>query len=134
MKKCYLITLVNYLTIVALSFLFFAACQENKEDIVVETPKPFKGTVVGEEYCQIDDIGYLIELEYPLNIGKDIYYYGVHHQNVVIVYYIALSEGCIIEGLFHFLPKDGIRLCTHEFTQYNVPTIVIDSIISLKNH
>ncbi len=133
MKKCNLITSVNILTIVALSIILFTACQENKEDIVVKDTKPFKGTVVGEEYCQIDDIGYLIELEYPLNIGKNIYYYGVHHQNVVIVYDIALSEGCIIEGLFHFLPKDGIRLCTHEFTQYNVPTIVIDSIINLKN-
>ncbi len=133
MKKCNLITSVNILTIVALSIILFTACQENKEDIVVETPKTFKGTVVGEEYCTIDDIGYLIELEYPLNIGKNIYYYGVHHQNVVKVYDIALSEGCTIEGLFHFLPKDSTRWCTCEFQRFNVPTIVINSIISLKN-
>ncbi len=132
MKECNLITLVNYLTIVALSFLFFAACQEKKEDIVVETSKTFKGTVVGEEYCTIDDIGYLIELEYPLNIGNNIYYYE-HHQNVVKVYDIALSEGSIVEGLFHFLPKDSTRWCTCEFQRFNAPTIVIDSIINVQN-
>jgi hypothetical protein len=113
--------------IAMLSVGLFFACEEKDENNTKNNTLAFKGKLIGTETCSSGVIGYLIELDYPSNIGRSIDFDG-ERQNVVKTYNnIALPLNSTIEGNLQVLNQPIDRVCQALYAQFNVPEIVIIS-------
>ncbi len=119
MKKFNIIVIVAMIIIATV--LLLAQCTEQKGGTI-------EGRVIEYENCTYDNKGYLIEVQNPRGIGKDVFLCGTQYSNVVKTYsqpINTLQIGDQVIGKWHFLKDSSCRVCTDEDQVYNVPEIVI---------
>lgn len=104
--------------------LLFTSC-ENVDDF------NFEGTVIGYEICtSYQDMGYLVNLDYPKNIGGEFTTSGETFSNVLVIYQAnyQLRHKEKISGTI-YLDEDYARsYCTRIYTDRDVPEAVFTSL------
>lgn len=110
------------LTVIAT--LALSSC-ENVEDF------SFKGTVIGYEICtSYQDLGYLVDLEYPENIGGEFTTSGETFDNVLVVYqaHYQLKNRETISGTIYLEENFAKSYCNRTYTDRDVPEAVFTSL------
>ncbi|MGB4655172.1 MAG: hypothetical protein WBH98_07050 [Bacteroidales bacterium] len=163
MKKFNLIKIVVAAIVVALNLSLMFACSKDNNDTtnakntqnveevnnqdeeeIEDSILEFKGIVFGEEMCWGNSIGYLIELETPINVGKRVFYGPKERQNVVkayndiakfkipdeIIKNVTAKDEITVEGLFHLPEVQPSRVCTAMYPVFDVPEVIIDTVFT----
>lgn len=97
-----------------------ASCKRNYEEIYV------KGRVVGAEMCSSNRLGYLMEMEYPAEIGDTITTYYGHFNNAVMAYEAPrrLEKDEVVYGVA-YVTRDYAALHCVGLYNYTLPEIVL---------
>ena len=108
----------------AITALLFTSC-ENVDDF------PFEGTVIGYEICtSLQDLGYLVNLDYPENIGGEFTSSGETFSNVLVVYQAnyLLRDRDRISGTIYLDENYAKSYCNRKKTDRDVPEAVFTSL------
>lgn len=112
-------------TILTIIFVLLLTSCKNIEDF------PIEGTVIGYEFCtSYQDLGYLIDLEYPQNIGGTFSSSGETFNNVVVVYQAnyQLRHKERIIGTIYLDENYAKSYCNRIYTDRDVPEAVFTSL------
>lgn len=87
----------------------------------------FRGTVVNYEICNSwQDMGYLVDLEYPDSVGGTYTVGGTTYHNVVIIYQAGevLTDQSHIAGRFYWETNYAKLYCNRIYSGREVPEAV----------